>query len=147
MFTKLQEIERRYHELQELVSDANTLKDQKKYKEAMQELSSAAEVMEVYNRYRKIEEQITNSRELLKTESDAGLLELAKEDLKNLEKRREEAVANLKLLIIPKDPLDLKNIIMEIRAGTGARKQPSSWRTYSACIAVMLKRKNGRSRS
>lgn len=119
MLDKLKQIEERYIELQEKVSDPEILKDQSKYKELMQEMSGIQDVVDAYKKYKNVVDEIENSQSLIDESDDPEMKELAKEELAELKESRNKIWENLKVLLVPKDPLDLKNIIMEIRAGTG----------------------------
>ncbi|MCL2294627.1 MAG: peptide chain release factor 1 [Spirochaetes bacterium] len=119
MFDKIEGLLARYQELEEKLSDADIVKDQKKYKELMQEHSYLQEVAEADKKYKKTTAQIEEAKVIAQEEKDAQLKEMAKEEIKSLEEEQEKLLANLKQLLIPPDPLDMKNIIMEIRAGTG----------------------------
>jgi peptide chain release factor 1 len=122
MLEKLDKIEQRYFEIQKIIENPDIVKDQKRYKETMQELSTISEIVETYNRYKTTAKNIEESKEIIKDSQDHDMKELAKEELKSLEKQAEDLTEQIKLLLIPKDPLDLKNIIMEIRAGTGGEE-------------------------
>jgi peptide chain release factor 1 len=122
MVDKLEKIEQRFNEIQEIIENPDFAKDQKRYKEIMQELSSITSIVEAYGKYKEIEKNIAQSRDLVTESADHEMKELAKEELKGLEKELEELSEKIKVLLIPKDPLDLKNIIMEIRAGTGGEE-------------------------
>ncbi|MBN2736216.1 MAG: peptide chain release factor 1 [Spirochaetales bacterium] len=119
MLDKLKQIEERFLQLQNQVSDPDILKDQNKYKELMQEMSGLEEAVDEYRRYKIVINQLESSKALIEEADDPEMKEMAKEDLAELKESKEEIWENLKLLLVPKDPLDLKNIIMEIRAGTG----------------------------
>jgi peptide chain release factor 1 len=119
MFDKIEELLVKYQEVEEKLSDSDIVKDQKKYKEIMQEHSYLQDVVEANKKYKKISAQIEDAKEIAQEEKDSELKELAKEEIKSLEEEQEKLLENLKQLLIPPDPLDLKNIIMEIRAGTG----------------------------
>ncbi len=108
----------RYEELAGLIADPAVIRDQKRYKELRQEHASLAELADEYARFQRLEADIAASQALLEGD-DQDMRELAREELKDLEARREASRGTLKALLVPKDPLDLKNIIMEIRAGTG----------------------------
>jgi peptide chain release factor 1 len=108
----------RYEELSSLIADPVVIRDQKRYKELRQEHASLAELADEYARFQRLEADIAASQALLEGD-DREMHELAREELKSLEACREASRETLKALLIPKDPLDLKNIIMEIRAGTG----------------------------
>lgn len=122
MFDKLTEIEERYNHLQKILVDPDIMKDQKKYKEIMQELSHKGEIVLEYEKYKTIAGEIEASLELIDESSDSEIRNLAREELKELNRKKEKIVEQLKFLLIPKDPLNLKNIIMEIRAGTGGEE-------------------------
>ena len=119
MIEKLDEIESRYKELETQISDPDIMKDMKRYKEIAQEHSHLTEVVTEIGNYRKLISEIEDAKLMIDSESDAEMKEMAEEELKGLEDSLESSESNLKTLLIPKDPLDSKNIIMEIRAGTG----------------------------
>ncbi|MBR5017626.1 MAG: peptide chain release factor 1 [Spirochaetia bacterium] len=119
MFDKLDSIEKRFKELEAQLSDSAIMQDMKKYSELMKEHASAKEIVDSYQVYKKTVSQLEEAREMAGSESDPELKEMAKEEIKQLEEQKENQIKELRTLLIPKDPLDLKNIIMEIRAGTG----------------------------
>ena len=119
MFDKLDSIEKRFKELEAQLSDSAVMQDMKKYSELMKEHASTKEIVDSYNLYKKTVSQLEEAREMAGSESDPELKEMAKEEIKELEEQKENQIKELRTLLIPKDPLDLKNIIMEIRAGTG----------------------------
>ncbi len=119
MFDKLDSIEKRFKELEAQLSDTAVMQDMKKYSELMKEHASAKEIVDSYTLYKKTVSQLEDAREMAGSESDPELKEMAKEEIKQLEEQKENQIKELRTLLIPKDPLDLKNIIMEIRAGTG----------------------------
>ncbi|MFP4377915.1 MAG: peptide chain release factor 1 [Spirochaetales bacterium] len=119
MIDKLEQLRERHAELEKLIMDPDLPKDQKRYVEVMQEHSALSELMDVYREYESVESEIAESKELIETENDAGMREMAKEELSDLEARRAQLAKQLRMLLVPKDPLDAKNSIMEIRAGTG----------------------------
>jgi len=119
MIRKLKGITERFEQLETQLADPDIMKDMKRYKELMQEHASLAEVVAEYGRYQKISREIQEAEALIDEESDAEMREMAREELRGLEESLEESETALKTLLIPKDPLDQKNIIMEIRAGTG----------------------------
>ena len=119
MFDKLDSIERRFKELEAQLSDTAVMQDMKKYSELMKEHAAAKEIVDYYAIYKKTVSQLEEAREMAGSESDPELKEMAKEEIKELEEQKETQIKELRTLLIPKDPLDLKNIIMEIRAGTG----------------------------
>ena len=119
MLSKLAEYERHLSEMDKKLSDGEFMKDMKAYTALTMERSHLAPIIDTMHRMQRIDQEIKDARELLKGETDADLIEMAKEELSELEKEREEAEKQCKMLLIPPDPLDGKNIIMEIRAGTG----------------------------
>lgn len=119
MRQKLSQIERRFDEVEQLLADPDVVKDLRGYRELMREYSHLKETVEAYSRYRTIARQIEETRSLIEHEHDAEMRHMAKEELHSLEEQHEKTVDALKTLLIPSDPLDQKDIIMEIRAGTG----------------------------
>jgi peptide chain release factor 1 len=110
---------RRYEELSTLVQDPELVKNQNKYRDLMREYSQLGEIAAAHSEIETLAAQCGDAKTLLQEEKDPEMRELAREEVKELEKRLQEAEEKLKFLLIPKDPLDEKNIIMEIRAGTG----------------------------
>lgn len=119
MFNKLDSMENKFNELEKQLADSSVMQDMKRYSELMREHASAKEIIDSYAVYKKIVSELEEARELAEMEKDPELREMAKEEIKELESRKEEQTQLLRTMLIPKDPLDLKNIIMEIRAGTG----------------------------
>lgn len=118
MFAKLEEVEQRLLDLEAEVSQPETMADRRRYQEATRELAELRPVVEAYRSYRDLEAEIAEYREYLEGD-DAELKELAAEELPVLEKRRDKLEKEIQLLLLPKDPNDEKNVILEIRAGTG----------------------------
>ena len=119
MKERLDNLRNRLIEVEKEVENPNLIKDVAKYKETMREHSYLSKLMEEYDNYLSIEKQIEDSKLLIQEESDAELKEMAREELHSLEAAFEKSEADLKMLLIPPDPLEEKNIIMEIRGGTG----------------------------
>jgi peptide chain release factor 1 len=118
MLDKLAEVEKRYVELEGLMLDPQLLHQQREYSKFAKERSELEEIVSRYREWRKVEQEIQENRQLLE-ENDEPIRELAKEELVLLRARKEELENKLKVLILPKDPNDAKNVIVEIRAGTG----------------------------
>jgi peptide chain release factor 1 len=116
---KLERSRKRYEELETLISDPDVIRDQKRYRELRQEHASLADLMVEFGRYRAIEAQIASNTELAESSGDKELQEMAREELAGLQTSKAESIEKLKVLLVPKDPLDDKNVIVEIRAGTG----------------------------
>lgn len=122
MLDKLEGIAERYHEVEQLISDPEIMKDMQRYRELMQEHAQLRETVEEFEKYKQIAQEVKDARALIENEDDPEMREMAKEELEALEEKKESLTDNLKTLLIPKDPLDGKNIIMEIRAGTGGEE-------------------------
>ena len=119
MIDKLERSRKRYEDLQVLISDPEVIRDQKRYRELRQEHASLTDLVEEFGRYQGIESEIASNKELAETAGDPELMEMAREELASLEEKRFASEQRLKELLVPRDPLDDKNVIMEIRAGTG----------------------------
>ena len=118
MLDKLAEVEKRYEELERLMSDPRLLGQQREYSKLAKERSELEEIVSRYREWRKVEQEIQENRQLLE-ENDEAIRELAKEEVSILRERKEDLENRLKFLILPKDPNDTKNVLIEIRAGTG----------------------------
>ena len=119
MFDKLQTIETRYDELMSLLSDGAVQSDMNRYRTHSKALSDIQPVVEKFRDYKTVVSEITETRELADGSDDAELLELAELELGELETRREGLLSEIRVLLVPKDPNDEKNVVLEIRAGTG----------------------------
>ena len=118
MFDKLATVESRYHDLMTRLGTAEVQSDPAEYKKAAKTLSELEPLVQKYREYKVVQKDFEGAEELVR-ESDADMRELAEEELKSLETRREALLQELKILLVPKDPNDEKNVILEIRAGTG----------------------------
>jgi len=118
MFASLENVVDRFREVEGLLSDPAALSDQNRYRGLTKEHADLAEVVRVYGKYKSVCSDIEGNRELLQ-DSDPEMKELAKAELPLLEEQLAQLENELKLLLLPKDPNDEKNIILEIRAGTG----------------------------
>jgi len=121
MLEKLAEVEKRYEQLEHLLSDPQLLGKQKEYSRVAKERAELEEIVGCYREWKKTEQEILDNRELLK-EKDEAIRELAKEELSALREKKDSLEERLKILILPKDPNDTKNVILEIRAGTGGEE-------------------------
>ena len=119
MFDKLEDLLQRYEELQNELSDPNVVNDQARFRKLMKEQNDLADIVAEYKRYKQTKQDIEDSLMMLDEESDEDMREMAKEELAEAKDRLEECEQNLKILLIPKDPNDEKNVIVEIRAGAG----------------------------
>jgi peptide chain release factor 1 len=118
MFDKLAAEEQRYEQLMARLGTTEVQSDAAEYRKHAKALSEVEPLVEKFREYRAVSNDIRGAEELA-TSGDADMRELAKEELKALTTRRDALVAELKILLIPKDPNDEKNVILEIRAGTG----------------------------
>ncbi len=119
LLKKLEEKAVRYEEVNELVQDPDLIRDQKKYKDVMREHSHLTALMESYEEYKKVLQGIEDSKIIITEEDDQEMKEMAREELRELEEKKPQLEDKIKMLLIPTNPLEEKNIIMEIRAGTG----------------------------
>jgi len=119
MFDKLDAIEEKYEELTQQLGDPETLADQAKYTRIAKQHRDLEEVVAKYREFKALDQGIRDTREMLDLEDDAEMLQLARTELAELEERREKVEAELKVRLLPKDPNDEKNVLVEIRAGTG----------------------------
>ena len=122
MFDKLDFIIEKYHELSEKVADPAVIADQKTFQKYMKEMSELEPIVKAYEAYKKMKEDLSDAREMIEMEDDEEVRELAKEEAKELEDNMAKAEEELKVLLLPKDPNDDKNVILEIRAGTGGEE-------------------------
>jgi peptide chain release factor 1 len=113
---------RRYEELARLIQDPDLVKDQHKYRDLMKEYSQVAMIEAAHREIEELSLRTGETKSMIQNEKEAEMRELAREELRDLELRCKDAEDRLKFLLIPRDPLDEKNIIMEIRAGTGGEE-------------------------
>jgi peptide chain release factor 1 len=116
---KLEALEKRYEELQNKLTSQEVLQDRRGFAKLSKEMKDIREVVETYRNYKKIQKDLEDVRELLKSEE---FEKLAKEEIKRLEKEVEETERYLRVLMLPKDERDEKNVIIEIRAGVGGEE-------------------------
>src|SRR5215470_7144259 len=119
MFERLEQIEAKYEELTKALASPETVSDSAKYQKTAKAHSELMPVVEKYREYKDLKRGIGESKQMIEEESDAELLAYAQEELARLEEREAKAEQELKLLLIPKDPNDERNVVLEIRAGTG----------------------------
>ena len=116
MDDKLAKLEQEFTELERSLADPELLGDQARYREAMQRYSELGSIVKVYREYKEVKARLSGARELL---DDPDLAEMAKEELAALEPQQEALTTELERLLLPKDPFDDKNVIIEIRAAAG----------------------------
>ena len=119
LLRKVEQCEARFKEVSELVLSPDLIKDQKKYKDTMREHGYLTEICALSEEYKKVLSGIEDTKVLITTESDPEMKEMAREELKELEERQPKLEEEIKLKLIPPDPLDEKNIILEIRSAAG----------------------------
>jgi peptide chain release factor 1 len=116
MLDKIEELERRFQELEALLSDPLIINNQPEFRKLSREHSDLSPLVAVYRRYRRVIEQIDENKEML---ADPEMKDMAEEELKSLSEEKEHLDGEIRLLLLPKDPNDSRNVILEIRAGTG----------------------------
>lgn len=121
MYDKLEGVEQRYIELEQRLSDPNVIANRDAYQKAVREHSDLGKIVVVFRRYKEIDHRVEESRQLL-NDGDAEIRALAKDDLAALTAEKDLLESELKILLLPKDPNDEKNILLEIRAGTGGEE-------------------------
>ena len=122
MFEKLEEVEHRYETLSHLLGQPELITKQDEFQKAAKEYAELGKVVDLYRRLKRLEEEIKESQHILDHEEDEEMKGLAKEELNRLTQQREKAEEELKMALLPKDPYDEKNILLEIRAGTGGEE-------------------------
>jgi len=122
LLDKLIEIEKRYEDLTRLMADPKVATDPERLAKLAQEQASLEELVTTYRQYRQTEKQLAEVRELLATESDEGMRDLVRQEIEALEARGKDLQERLKFLLLPKDPNDERDVIMEIRAGAGGEE-------------------------
>ncbi|PEY33975.1 peptide chain release factor 1 [Bacillus cereus] len=116
---RLQAVEDRYEKLNELLSDPEVISDSNKLREYSKEQSDIQETVEVYREYKDVREQLRDAKAMLEDKLDADMREMVKEEVSELEKQEKELSERLKILLVPKDPNDDKNVIVEVRGAAG----------------------------
>src|SRR5215831_4317677 len=119
MFERLNQIESKYDELTRALASPEVIGDSSKYQKTAKAHSEISEIVEKYREYKDLLRGIQESKAMIAEESDAEMRQYAQEELTRLEERLTATEGELKMLLIPKDPNDEKNIVLEIRAGTG----------------------------
>ena len=119
MFEKLAQIEKSYEDLTAQISSPEIMSDMKTYAKTMKQHRSLGEIVEKYREVKRLQEGLAGARELLDAADADDMREMAQAEIDEIEAKLPEAEEALKLLLLPKDPYDEKNVILEIRAGTG----------------------------
>lgn len=118
MFDKLKGVEDRFQELERLLADPETVRNMDLYQKYVREHAEVGPVVATFREYRKVDQELSDSLELLH-DDDSGIKKMAGEEVDRLSKEKDRLADELRILLIPKDPLDEKSVILEIRAGTG----------------------------
>ncbi|MBF0572147.1 MAG: peptide chain release factor 1 [Desulfamplus sp.] len=121
MINKLHGIEERFIKLEQLLGDPAVIVEQAKYQKYLKEHGELSKLVIAFREYKSILDEIAGAKDLLK-DSDSDIRDMAKDELESLEQKKEQLESELQLLLMPKDPRDEKNVILEIRAGTGGEE-------------------------
>ncbi|MFA8438337.1 peptide chain release factor 1 [Pueribacillus sp. YX66] len=119
MYERLQALENRYDELNALLSDPDVIADPKKLKEYSKEQSDLEETVQVYREYKRVKDELDDAKSMLDDKLDDEMHEMVKMEIAELEEKEETLTERLKVLLLPKDPNDDKNVIVEIRGAAG----------------------------
>ena len=119
MFDRLDDLLIRYQEVMGELQEPGVADDQARFRKLMKEQSDLAPIVEAYQEYKNCKQNVDDSLAMLEEEDDEEMREMAKEELNESKRRIEELEQELKILLLPKDPNDDKNVIVEIRAGAG----------------------------
>ena len=119
MFDKLDDLVEKLNEILKELSDPAVVNDQERYRKLMKDQSDIAPIVEKYNEYKQAKQDVADSLEIIDMESDEEMKEMAREELSEAKKHVEVCEQELKILLLPKDPNDDKNVVVEIRAGAG----------------------------
>ncbi|MGN0345745.1 MAG: peptide chain release factor 1 [Lachnospiraceae bacterium] len=119
MFDKLDDLIRRYEEIMNELAEPDVANDQKRFRNLMKEQSDLTPLVDAYKEYKKCKQDVDDALVMLDEEKDADMREMLKEELNDSKKRIEELEQTMKILLLPKDPNDDKNVVVEIRAGAG----------------------------
>ncbi len=140
MFNKLDGVEERFQELETLLSDPEIIKNQESYRKYSKEHFDLSKIVAAYREFKRTQEDLQDSEDLLK-DPDPEIKEMAREEIHALNDRRKQLEHELTILLLPKDPNDEKNILLEIRAGTGGDEAglfaADLFRMYSAYAEKM----------
>ncbi|WP_456385357.1 peptide chain release factor 1 [Desulfolithobacter sp.] len=119
MFENLAELDEKLASLEQQLSDPSLVNDQKKYQQVVREHSRVSRLLDLYTSYQAVQEDLAENRELLKEDEDPELMELARAEVEELTREADRLEEAIRVMLLPKDPNDEKNIFLEIRAGTG----------------------------
>ena len=121
MFEKLKGVEKRFSEIEEFLSDPDIINNREAYQKYVREHAELGKVVTVFRTYSQVLEDLDESAELL-ADGDSDIKDLAREEIASLTQQKESLEKDLKKLLVPRDPNDERNVIIEIRAGTGGEE-------------------------
>ena len=142
MIAKLKGIEERFIKLEQLLTDPAVISDQKKYQAYLIEHGELNKIVPRFREYKTLFDEYNEAKAFLK-DTDPEIRDMAKEEISKLESNIGKIKSELNVLLIPKDPRDDKNVLLEIRAGTGGEEAGILQVTFSECIQGMLNLKTG----
>ncbi|MBW1991697.1 MAG: peptide chain release factor 1 [Deltaproteobacteria bacterium] len=122
MTERLQSLERQYSRLEERLADPDVLRHPEEYQKYSREHAELTPLIQAFRRYRQLQKELADSQALLREEKDEDIRALAREEIQALKEKLAQAEEELRLLLLPKDPNDEKNVLLEIRAGTGGEE-------------------------
>lgn len=122
MFDKLQQLEQEYAEIEQKLADPAVISNQKEYTNSMRRYKEISKSVALYRDYKKAQQEIDDAEEILKTEKDADMRTMVKEQMQSAKETKVKLEEELKLELLPKDPNDFKNVIVEIRGGAGGEE-------------------------
>src|SRR5208337_4427246 len=122
MFDRLESVVHKFQKLEEDMGNPDLLSNQKEYQQVAKERSELAPIVEKYVHYKRLKEQVQENQTLLEREEDPEMREMIRDEIVSLKDQLEQTENGIKLMLIPKDPFDEKNVILEIRAGTGGEE-------------------------
>jgi peptide chain release factor 1 len=135
MLDKLAAIKKRWEEVEQKISDPKVIADMKEFKKLNKEYKDLSEIVEAYHEYKNVVENIDFNKNIIMNEKDDELKDMARVDLEELEAKKEKMEADIRNMLIPKDPEDARNAVVEIRAGTGGDEASifagDLWRMYT----------------
>lgn len=144
MLDKLQAVEDKYLELESLISDPDIIADMPKWQKYNQEHAALTELVDKFREYKKICKTIDEDKAMFDEDIDDDMRHMLEDEVKELSARKEVLEGEFPILLLPKDPNDSKNVIMEIRGGVGGEEAALLLVIYSECILVMQKCRAGK---
>ena len=143
MLEKLQIVKQRFDEVSDLIIQPVIISDQKRYVQLIKEYKDLRKLMDKREEYITLTNSVEEAEEIINDGSDAEMVEMAKMEMETAKERIPKLEEEIKFMLIPKDPEDTKNVVMEIRAGTGVMRQVYSQVTCTVCIPNTVKAKDG----